>query len=41
VENNTCQITNVAHWPLIVAEDLAKDLELEKFMLINDFEANG
>lgn len=41
VENNTCKLTNVENWPTIVGEELAAAFGMERFKLMNDFEAAG
>lgn len=35
------KVTNIAHWPVVDAEDLKKKFNLDKLYLLNDFEANG
>ena len=42
VENHSkVQITNLAHWPIVEAEEISKELKISKVVILNDFEANG
>ena len=41
IENNTCSITNIPHWPIIDANSVSQTFGIEKLLLINDFGAAG
>ena len=41
VKGNTCESTNVSHWPLQDGGEIAKKCKLKSFLLINDFVAAG
>jgi len=42
VENHSkVRITNLPHWPIVLAEDFATELKISKVFILNDFEANG
>ena len=41
VSDNTCKLTNVGHWPDIVGDQLAVTFQMDRFHLMNDFEAAG
>jgi len=40
-DNTVLKFTNVAHWPSVKGNDLAKKFKIEKVIFLNDFSANG
>jgi glucokinase len=41
ISNLCCSLTNIAKWAPICASDLLQRFELEKVLLMNDFEVNA
>jgi glucokinase len=41
VDHARVTITNLPHWPEVVADEFSKELSIPKVVIINDFEANG
>jgi len=35
------RITNIKHWPEVVADEFKQTLQIPNVMILNDFEANG
>lgn len=40
-DNEVLHITNIPHWPKFSGEELAKEFNVKKFVLLNDFACNG
>lgn len=41
VDNNTCEVTNAAHWPIVDGTALSQAFNIPKFLLLNDFAVAG
>ena len=39
--NEVLSITNIVHWPSFSGEEMAKQFNIKKFILLNDFTCNG
>jgi len=41
IDHARVTITNIKHWPEVVAQEFSETLKIPHVMIINDFEANG
>ena len=41
ISNNQVKLTNIPHWPKLDGNQMAKDLNFNSFVFINDFTAAG
>lgn len=41
VDNNTVEVTNCPHWPLVDGSSISETCNIPHFILINDFAAAG
>lgn len=41
MDHKESQITNIPHWPLVIASEIKEKMNIGEVTLINDFEANG
>ena len=40
-DHSKVRITNIKHWPEVVADEFKHELKIPHVIILNDFEANG